>query len=47
MMERTVAATLDRGGPRYREMMELFHVLHGAYEGVKKLADEFIDEDEQ
>jgi phage gpG-like protein len=46
MMERTVAATLDRGGARYREMMELFHVLHMAYEETKKLADEFIDEDE-
>jgi phage gpG-like protein len=47
MMERTVAATLDRGGPRYRELRELFHVLHMAYEEGKKLADELLDEDEQ
>jgi phage gpG-like protein len=31
MMERTIAATFDRGGPRYRELRELFHVLHMAY----------------
>jgi phage gpG-like protein len=47
MMERTIAATFDRGGPRYRELRELFHVLHMAYEETKKLADEFLDEDEQ
>jgi hypothetical protein len=42
-----VAATFDRGGPRYRELKELFHALHMAYEEGKKLADEFLDEDEQ
>jgi phage gpG-like protein len=47
MMERTIAATFDRGGPHYRELRELFHVLHMAYEESKKLADEFLDEDEQ
>ena len=47
MMERTIAATFDRGGPHYRELRELFHVLHMAYEETKKLADEFLDEDEQ
>ena len=47
MMERTIAATFDRGGPHYRELRELFHVLHMAYEETKKLADELLDEDEQ
>jgi hypothetical protein len=47
MMERTIAATFDRGGPHYRELRELFHVLHMAYEEGKKLADELLDEDEQ
>jgi hypothetical protein len=47
MMERTIAATLDRGGPHYREMRELFHVLHMAYHEGKKLFDELVDEDEQ
>jgi hypothetical protein len=37
----------DRGGPNYRELRELFHVLHMAYEQGKKLADELLDEDEQ
>ena len=27
MMERTIAATFDRGGPHYRELRELFHVI--------------------
>jgi hypothetical protein len=45
-MERTIAVTLDRGGPHYREIRELFHVLHMAYEQGKKLADEFLEEDE-
>jgi HK97 gp10 family phage protein len=47
MMGRTIAATFDQGGPHYRELRELFHVLHMAYEESKKLADEFLDEDEQ
>jgi hypothetical protein len=47
MMERTIAATLDRGGPHYRELRELFHVLHMAYHEGKKLFDELVDEDEQ
>jgi phage gpG-like protein len=48
MMERTIAATLDRGGPHYRELRELFHVLHAVYEKGKQLADELLhDEDEQ
>ena len=47
MMERTIAATFDRGGPHYRELRELFHVLHMAYEETKKLADDLLDEDEQ
>lgn len=47
MMERMIAATFDRGGPHYRELRELFHVLHMAYEEGKKLADELLDEDEQ
>jgi hypothetical protein len=47
MMERTIAATFDRGGPHYRELRELFHVLHVAYEESKKLADELLDDDEQ
>ena len=47
MMERTIAATFDHGGPHYRELRELFHVLHMAYEESKKLADELLDEDEQ
>jgi hypothetical protein len=42
-----IAATWDRGGPGYRELRELFHVLHAAYESVKRLADEVLpDEDE-
>src|ERR1700737_2793276 len=47
MVERMIAATFDRGGPHYRELRELFHVLHMAYEEGKKLADELLDEDEQ
>ena len=47
MMERTIAATFDHGGPHYRELRELFHVLHMAYVETKKLAHEFLDEDEQ
>jgi phage gpG-like protein len=47
MMERTIAATLDRGGPHYRELRELFHVLHMVYEEGKKLFDELVDDDEQ
>ena len=47
MMERTIAATFDRGGPHYRELRELFHVLHMAYHEGKKLFDELVDEDEQ
>jgi hypothetical protein len=47
MMERTLAATLDRGGSRYREMIALYHALHLAYESVKKLADELPDDDER
>jgi hypothetical protein len=47
MQLRMIAATWDRGGPGYRELRELFHVLHAAYESVKKLADEVLpDEDE-
>jgi hypothetical protein len=47
MMERTIAATFDRGGQHYRELRELFHVLHAVYEKGKQLADELLDEDEQ
>jgi len=47
MMERTIAATFDRGGPHYQALRELFHVLHMAYHEGKKLADELLDEDEQ
>jgi hypothetical protein len=47
MMERTIAATFDRGGPHYRELRELFNVLHMAYEESKKLFDELVDDDEQ
>jgi phage gpG-like protein len=48
MMERTVAATFDRGGPHYRELRELFHVLHAVYEKGKQLAEELVhDDDEQ
>jgi hypothetical protein len=47
MIERTIAATFDRGGPHYREMRELFHVLHMLYHEGKKFAEDFIDEDEQ
>ena len=46
MMGRMMAATFDRGGPHYRELRELLHVLHAAYEGGKKFADELLDEDE-
>jgi hypothetical protein len=45
--ERTIAATFDRGGPNYRELRELFRVLHMAYEETKKLFDELVDDDEQ
>jgi hypothetical protein len=38
---------LAGGGPHYRELRELFRVLHMAYEESKKLADELLDEDEQ
>jgi hypothetical protein len=38
--------SFDRGGPHYRELRELFHVLHMAYEESKKLFDELVDEDE-
>jgi hypothetical protein len=34
-------------GPHYRELRELFHVLHMAYEESQKLFDELLDEDEQ
>ena len=47
MMERTIAATFDRGGPHYRELRELFHVLHMAYHEGKKLFDELLEEGEQ
>jgi phage gpG-like protein len=47
MMLKTVAATLDRSGPHYREMRELFHVLHMAYNEGKELFDDLLDEDEQ
>jgi HK97 gp10 family phage protein len=47
MMGRTIAATFDRGGPHYRELRELFHVLHMAYHEVKKLGEELLDEDEK
>jgi hypothetical protein len=46
-MERTIAATLDRGGPHYRELRELFHVLHMAYEEVKRLADEVLPDENE
>ena len=46
MMGRTIAATFDRGGPHYRELRELFHVLHMAYREVKKLGEELLDNDE-
>ena len=41
MMGRTIAATFDRGGPHYRELRELFHVLHMAYHEGKKLFEIF------
>jgi hypothetical protein len=43
---RMIAATWDRGGLGNRELRELFHVLHMAYEDVKRLADEIHDDDE-
>jgi HK97 gp10 family phage protein len=43
MIVRTMWATLVRGGPHYREMRELFHILHMLY----READDFLDEDEQ
>ena len=47
MIVRTIAATFDRGGPHYRELRELFHILHMLYHEGKKLADELLDEDEE
>jgi hypothetical protein len=47
MMGRTIAATCDRGGPHYRELRELFHVLHMAYHEGKKLFADLLDEGEQ
>jgi hypothetical protein len=47
MMGRTIASTFDRGGPHYRELRELFHVLHMAYHEGKKLFDDLLDEGEQ
>ncbi len=47
MIVRTIAATFDRGGPHYRELRELFHVLHAAYHQGKKLFDDLLDEGEQ
>jgi HK97 gp10 family phage protein len=45
MMERTLGATF--GGPHYRELHELFHALHMAYESGKELGESVVDEDEQ
>jgi hypothetical protein len=42
---RMIAATWDRGGPGYRELKELFHILHASYEELKKLGDELIDDE--
>jgi HK97 gp10 family phage protein len=47
MIVRTVAATFDRGGPHYRELRKLFHILHMLYREGKKFAEDFLDEDEQ
>jgi hypothetical protein len=47
MIVRTMWATLVHGGPHYREMRELFHILHMLYREGKKLADDLLDEDEQ
>ncbi|MDQ6869466.1 MAG: hypothetical protein M3178_14220 [Pseudomonadota bacterium] len=47
MIVRTIAATFDRGGTHYREMRELFHILHMLYREGKKFADDLVDEDEQ
>jgi hypothetical protein len=42
---RMIAATWDRGGPGYRELKDLFHILHASYEELKKLGDELIDDE--
>ena len=46
MIERTIAATFDRGGPHYRELREAIHLLHMVYEKGKEFAED-ISEDEQ
>jgi phage gpG-like protein len=47
MLQRTMAGVLSSGGPNYREMRELLHILHMLYHEGKKFAEDFIDEDEQ
>jgi HK97 gp10 family phage protein len=47
MIVRTIAATFERGGPHYREMRELFHILHMLYHEGKKFAEDFLDDDQQ
>ena len=46
MTERLVVAALMQGGPNYRELREIIHILREMGREIKKAADEFLDTDD-
>ena len=46
MMAREIHKAMVLGGPHYRELKEIFHVLHAVYEKGKEFVEEMVDEGE-
>jgi len=46
MMAKEVTKAMVLGGPNYRGMREVMHVLHAAYEKTKELGEEVLEEPE-
>lgn len=45
MAGRLIAGALERGGPNYRELREIMHILRDAGREIKKLGEEILDDD--
>ena len=43
---RMVVGALERGGPNYREMREMLHILHRLGHEIKEAAEKFLDDDD-
>ncbi len=47
MTARLVAGAMIQGGPGYRELREIIHILREMGREIKKAADEFLDDREE